>query len=61
MITKQRRIHVRATPLQAAAWRLAAEESGLSFSEWMRRCAERELAGRYQTQIAPAMQPRAAA
>jgi hypothetical protein len=44
MITKERRIQVRATRSQVAAWLLCAEESGLSLSEWLRRCAEQRIA-----------------
>jgi hypothetical protein len=44
IITKSERVHMVATRGQLAAWKLCAEEAGLSLSEWLRRAAERRIA-----------------
>ena len=43
MITKSERINLVATKGQVAAWRLAAEQAGLSLSELLRQAAEQRV------------------
>ena len=43
MVTKSERVGLVVTKAQLAAWKLCAEELGVSLSEWLRRSAERNV------------------
>lgn len=39
LITKSERVALVATKMELAAWKLSADDAGLSLSEWMRRAS----------------------
>lgn len=43
MVTKSERVHLVVTKTQLAAWRLAAEQAGVSLSELLRQAAEQRI------------------
>jgi len=60
VVTKSERIALVATKKDLAAWKLCADEAGLSLSEWMRRAsasAVRPHRVEYRSEPGPKAQP----